>query len=151
MIQTFKTTGQLPTVEAANKYGPNTFLLILGMFLALEISISHHPNKTPSNFTRTFASSTLLEPTSPSPPPNTGQVHPLAGTPPGQVHTPFRQVHTPRQVLPPGHVHPPWAGTPHLPGRHTPLTTVTAADGTHPTGMLSCFICCFIYPSSCQL
>ena len=40
------------------------------------------------------------------------QVPPWAGTPPGQVH--------------PSH---PWAGT--------PPTTVTAADGTHPTGMLS--------------
>ena len=42
------------------------------------------------------------------------QVHPSqAGTPPGQIH-PSRQVQPP------------------------PPTTVTAADGTHPTGMLSC-------------
>ena len=54
-------------------------------------------------------------------------------------------IHTPQAGTPPPH----WAGTP--PGRCTPMgrytpwqvqppfpTTVTAADGKHPTGMLSC-------------
>ena len=31
----------------------------------------------------------------------------------------------------------PWTGT--TPQAGTPPTTVTAADGTHPTGMLSCY------------
>ena len=35
--------------------------------------------------------------------------------------------------------HPPQADTP--PGRHPPLGTATAADGTHPTGMYSCCFC----------
>ena len=37
---------------------------------------------------------------------------------------------------PPGQTHPSWADTP--PGQTPPLPTATAADGTHPTGMLSC-------------
>ena len=87
-----------------------------------------------------------------------GQVHPQANTPPRQVHPPGRytpqastppgQVHPPWQVTPPGHVHP--HGQAHSPGRYTPLTpppppTVTAADHTHPTGMLSCLFLFLVF------
>ena len=65
------------------------------------------------------------------------QLHPLAGTPAGQVapagnppsrYTP-RQVH-PQQVTPPWQVHP-QAGTP--PGRFTPLGMYTPWTGTPPS------------------
>ena len=52
------------------------------------------------------------------PPGQAKQVHPPAGTPPGQVHPPAvsGQVHPPTPIAgtPPGQVHPPtaWAGTP---------------------------------------
>ena len=51
-----------------------------------------------------------------------GQVHPQAGTPPGQVHPPFRY---------------PWAGTP--PGAVHAERYRQQAGGTHPIGMHSCF------------
>ena len=75
---------------------------------------------------------------------------PWAGTPPRQVH-PAGQAHTPGWCTPwagtPLGRYTPWAGThpwagtspgqAHAPGQvHPP--TVTAADGTNPTGMLSC-------------
>ena len=76
-------------------------------------------------------------------PPLPRQVHPLAGTPPGR-YTP-RQVHL-RAGTPPGQVHLPGRYTPQMgrypPSRYTPgevsPRTVIAADGTYPTGMLSC-------------
>ena len=58
-------------------------------------------------------------------PPSPRQVHPPAGTSSGQVHTP-------------GRCTPPGAGTLPSPRAGTPPPMVTAADGTHPTGMLSC-------------
>ena len=51
------------------------------------------------------------------------QKHPPGQTPPAR--------HSPRQTLS-------WAHTP--PGRHPHPMTATAVDGTHPTGMHSCFI-----------
>ena len=85
------------------------------------------------------------------------QVHPLEQTPPGPG-TPPNQVHpraryTPLEQTPPGPGTPPRPGTPTRPGsptwdqvHHPPLgpgtpprDTSTAADGTHPTGMHSCF------------
>ena len=60
--------------------------------------------------------------------------HPRAGTP-TEVHP--QQVQTPWAGTPPGQVHPPAQVNP---GRYSPpLPTDTAADGTHPTGMISCF------------
>ena len=74
-----------------------------------------------------------------------GRYTPLGRYTPGQVYT-LQQVHPPGKVYTPWQAHPlPWAGTPL--GRYTPMgrytpppTTVTAANGTHLTGMLSsCF------------
>ena len=75
-----------------------------------------------------------------------GRYTPLAGTPP--THTPPGHVrYTPWQVhpqagTPPGQVHPP-AGTPHQqvhpPGRNAGRYG-QQAGGTHPTGMHSCLI-----------
>ena len=45
--------------------------------------------------------------------------------------------HPPGQTIPPGRHPPPPLGR-HPPGRH-PLLAATAADGTHPTGMHSCW------------
>ena len=56
-----------------------------------------------------------------------GGVHHLRGRP--------RSGQTPSGQTPPRQT-PPWADTP--PGRHSLPETATAADGTHPTGMLSC-------------
>ena len=60
----------------------------------------------------------------------------------GQTHTPGRH------PLPPGrHPLPPWANPPDRPpcpvhaGIHPP-PTATAAEGTHPTGMHSCYRIC---------
>ena len=50
-------------------------------------------------------------------------------------YTPGR--YTPGQVHRPGQVHPP--------GRYTPPPTVTAVDGMHPTGMLSCTEKCLLH------
>ena len=55
-----------------------------------------------------------------------GQTHPLARSP-GR--------HPPGQT-PPVQTHPPGR---HPLGRHPPHPAATAADGTHPTGMLSCW------------
>ena len=44
----------------------------------------------------------------------------------------------PREQTPPGSRHPPGADTPPW-SRHPPWDTATAADGTHPTGMHSCY------------
>ena len=57
----------------------------------------------------------------------------------GNVFTPVCQLFCSRGEVS-ASVHagiPPWAGTPPL-GRHPPVQTATAADGTHPTGMHSC-------------
>ena len=43
----------------------------------------------------------------------------------------------------PGQVHPPWAGT--LPPHKCMVGYGQQADGTHPTGMHSCFLCRFYY------
>ena len=84
-----------------------------------------------------------------------GQVPPQAGTaPPGQVHPP-RWVHPTGRYTPPGRypqVHPlgrytpqartsPRAGTPR---QVPPQQTVTVADGTHPTGMHSCYLTSYL-------
>ena len=82
------------------------------------------------------------------------QVHPHSTryTPQDQVHpSPWDQVHLPlepgtppgtRYTSPQNQVHPPGPGTP--PGtRYTPRETATVADGTHPTGMHSCFLFIF--------
>ena len=89
-------------------------------------------------------------------PPGT-RYNPPAGTAPWTRYTPLPgQVHPPPrdQVHPPGQAHPPGPGTllpdqVHPPGRHPPplRDTATAADGTHPTGMHSCWlmptpVCC---------
>ena len=70
-----------------------------------------------------------------------GQVHPLAGTPPGRYTTP-RQVHPPSIHIPLGRYTPQAGSHPsgqvHPPGQVHPTMTVTAADSTHPTGLLSC-------------
>ena len=82
-----------------------------------------------------------------------GKVHPpsrytsLAGTPaPWQVHLPLAgtsQAGTPPEGTPaPWQVHP--HGQVHSPGQVNPPTTVTAADGTHPTRILSCFKIFFV-------
>ena len=68
-------------------------------------------------------------------------VHAGIHTHPLDRYTPLGR-YTPRQVHPLGRYTsragtPPHAGTPLL-GRYTLPTTVIAADGTHPTGMLSC-------------
>ena len=105
------------------------------------------------------------------------QVHPLAGTSPGQVHPPGRytpmgrytpwagtllwQVH-PLAGIPPGQVHPPgrytplarytpWVGTP--PGRYPPKQCMLGYDqqagGTYPTGMHSCYLKLLTQISEC--
>ena len=72
------------------------------------------------------------------------QVHPSPlgpGTPPGTRYTPRGRYTPPQAGTPPG------PGTP--PGRYTrpnsppPPDTATAADGTHPTGIHSCFVIVF--------
>ena len=86
---------------------------------------------------------------------------PEPGThPPGTRYTPFGtrytkpdQVHSPRtrctpwarytpqtRYTLPDQVHPQGPGTPPRPG--TPHKTAPVADGTHPTGMHSCFLLC---------
>ena len=71
---------------------------------------------------------------------------PWAGTPLAGTPTPPRQVHPPGRYTPragtPWQVHPPGRYTPV--GSYTPTTTVTAADGTHPTGMLTCILFYFL-------
>ena len=73
-----------------------------------------------------------------------------AGTPPDQVH-PRDQVHPPARCIPSGPGTPHTKYTPgtryipqdqvHPPGPGTfPRQTATVADGTHPTGMHSCFL-----------
>ena len=64
-----------------------------------------------------------------------GQVPPWADTPLGPG-TPPDQVHPLGPGTPPGQVNPPPP-----PGPGTPQQTATVADGTHPTGMHSCFKC----------
>ena len=74
---------------------------------------------------------------------NLWEVHPLGSTPtPPRKHTPWEAhppKHIPWKANHPQEVHP-LGSTP--PGKHTPPEakpphpTVTAADGTHPTGML---------------
>ena len=81
-----------------------------------------------------------------------GKVHPRAGTPPWQVHPPLAGTpppgrylpgrYTPRRYTCPLAGTPPWAGTLLWAGK--PPTTVTAADGTHPTRILSCFKIFFV-------
>ena len=78
---------------------------------------------------------------------STGQTHPPGRHPPW-ADTPW-QTAPGQTTLTPGQSHPPWADTPgqtpprqtapgrHHPDRHHP-PTATAADGTHPVGMLSC-------------
>ena len=73
-------------------------------------------------------------------------IHPPGpGTPPKTRYTPQDQVQPPRPGTPPktrynpqDQVHPPRPGAPPPKTRYTPPTT-TAAGGTHPTGMHSCF------------
>ena len=65
------------------------------------------------------------------------QVHPQAGTPPGQVHPLGRYTPPPPQVHHPGQVHPqgrytPWTGTP--PSRYTPKHVHPQARTPSPAG-----------------
>ena len=58
------------------------------------------------------------------------------------IHTPSGQVPPPGRYIAPGRYTAPCAGTLPWAGttpRYTPMT-VTAVDGTHPTGMLSCYL-----------
>ena len=71
-----------------------------------------------------------------------GQVHPTATTPLGQVHPPAgTPPATPRIHTPPGR-YTSWQPYP-PPSRYIP-PPVTAADGTHPTGMFSCSLSIYI-------
>ena len=63
-----------------------------------------------------------------------GQTDPLADTPPPEADTPIGR-HSPSQTHTFRGRHPPRADIP--PGKHP--DTATAADGTHPTGMHSCY------------
>ena len=64
----------------------------------------------------------------PTHPPRAGTL-PWAGTPPGQVHTPYPGRYTPQQVHPPGQVHTPY------PGRYTPPSQAgTPPWQVHPPG-----------------
>ena len=83
-----------------------------------------------------------------------GQTPPWADTPSRHLlgrHTPWADTNpgqTPPQQTPPQGrhhpgIHPPWQTSPlsrYPLGRHPPPPTATAADGTHPTGMLSCLV-----------
>ena len=62
--------------------------------------------------------------------------HPLAGTPPGRYNT---SREAPRQRYPLGRYTPGRYTPSEAPPGSTPPPTVTAADGTHPPGMLSCY------------
>ena len=62
---------------------------------------------------------------------------PWADTPP-RADTPLGR-HPPRADTTPLGRHPPWADTP-SPWADTPQQTAPAADGTHPSGMNSCFV-----------
>ena len=71
-----------------------------------------------------------------------GKYTPQGGTPP--VGTGPGQVTPPQQLHPPGQVHDPhWAGTP--PGAVHAGRYAQQADGTHPTGMQSCFFLYFFF------
>ena len=71
----------------------------------------------------------------PGTPPGTRYTPPGPGTPPPGPGTPPNQVHP---LLGPGT--PQTRYTPRGPGTPPPRDTATAADGTHPTGMHSCYI-----------
>ena len=77
-------------------------------------------------------------------PPRAGTPREQAPPPPGEQATPLGSRHHPREQAPPWQQAPPWeqAPTP-LPRASNPLQeTATVADGTHPTGMHFCIVCC---------
>ena len=91
----------------------------------------------------------IYRPQRPGMPPGPG-TPPRPGTPSGTRYTPLVQVHPPRDQVHPlrtrytptlDQVHPPWDQV-HPPGTTytPPRDTATAADGTHPTGMHSCYL-----------
>ena len=82
-----------------------------------------------------------------------GIPHPLDQAPPGSKY-PLEQA-PPRPGTPPGTRHPPRPGThprdqaaPRT--RHPPQQTATVADGTHPTGLYSCFFPEFFHILKCK-
>ena len=100
----------------------------------------HHPGQTPPGRhppgqTPTLADTPRHTAPGQTTPPNKGRY--LLGQTSASWQTPLGR-HPPVQT-PPMAKHPPMARHP-LPGRHPHQEMAIAADGTHPTGMHSCFI-----------